>query len=114
MRVPIGDVQPGMVVAEEIKDAIGRVLVGKGTEVTDRHIRILQMCGIELLAIEGGAPDGEALSPEEEARLGATVEALRPRFALAGTGHPALGVLLDALARRAVRAGRRREGAAHA
>jgi hypothetical protein len=54
--IPISLAAPGMVIAAEIKsggEATGRILCGKGVNLTDSLINRLRQMGIESLTVEG-------------------------------------------------------------
>ncbi len=42
----LNDIKPGMVLAQDVVDASGRVLLREGMELTERHIRIMKTWGI--------------------------------------------------------------------
>lgn len=48
----IQDIEPGMVLGAEVKDRTGRVLLGKGTVITEKHLSIFKMWGIVDATIE--------------------------------------------------------------
>ena len=45
--------KPGMVLSNDIKDSYGRFLIGRGTTLEDKHLRIMKMWGITSANIEG-------------------------------------------------------------
>ncbi len=51
--INIEDVQAGMVLSDDVKDDNGRVLLGGGTEITEKHLKIFKMWGITEADIEG-------------------------------------------------------------
>ena len=57
-NINIDDLKPGMVVAESIRDRNGRMLLGEGTELTPKHIRICKAWGITEAIIEGESEEG--------------------------------------------------------
>ncbi|HLP18078.1 MAG TPA: hypothetical protein VK470_17605 [Bacteroidota bacterium] len=48
----IQDIEPGMVLGAEVKDRTGRVLLSKGTTVTEKHLSIFKMWGVVDAIIE--------------------------------------------------------------
>jgi hypothetical protein len=48
----IQDIEPGMVLGAEVKDRTGRVLLSKGTTVTEKHLSIFKMWGVVNATIE--------------------------------------------------------------
>jgi len=51
--VPLKDIQPGMILGNELKDRNGRTLLKSGTEITESHLKTLKMWGIAAADIEG-------------------------------------------------------------
>jgi hypothetical protein len=47
------DIQPGMILNNNLKDRSGRILLGEGTEITEKHLRILKMWGVLEADIQG-------------------------------------------------------------
>jgi len=77
-NIPISLAAAGMVVAREIKtagDAAGRMLCGKGVQLTDSLISRLRQLGIESVVVEG-----HPVKMEGEATLAQMLEALDRRF----------------------------------
>lgn len=48
----IQDIEPGMVLGGEVKDRTGKVLLNKGTTITEKHLVIFKMWGIVDAVIE--------------------------------------------------------------
>ncbi len=46
-------INPGMVLAGDVKDRNGRVLLSAGSEITERHLRIFKMWGILTVQVHG-------------------------------------------------------------
>ena len=72
-RVKTESLEPGLVVAVDVKNMDGMLLLPQGCELTERHIGILQAWGIAEIQIEA-AQDSEGASGDPLARL--TPEAL--------------------------------------
>lgn len=51
--INLEDIKHGMVLAKDLKDRSGLVLLGAGNEITEKHLRILKMWGITEADIEG-------------------------------------------------------------
>ncbi|CAK0764982.1 conserved hypothetical protein [Gammaproteobacteria bacterium] len=51
--IKLEQVNAGMIIADNIKDRSGRVLLRSGTELTDKHIKILKTWGIRCIEISG-------------------------------------------------------------
>lgn len=52
-EVNVDDLKNGMVLASDLKDAKGRFLLGKGTAIEEKHIRIMKIWGITAADIQG-------------------------------------------------------------
>jgi hypothetical protein len=83
VRVKAEELQPGMVVARDVKNIDGMLLAPSGCELSERQIDILQTWGVEEIEIEASAEQAKArdplaqLPPEVLAKI--TAE-LRARF----------------------------------
>lgn len=54
MVVPMDKLRAGMEVAADVNNLNGVLMVARGTVLTERHLRILKMWGIESIEIAGG------------------------------------------------------------
>ena len=52
-RLPLSYIKPGMKTYEEVIDANGRVLCGKGVEITEEHIKKFDEFGVTFITVEG-------------------------------------------------------------
>ncbi len=52
-RLPLSYIKPGMKTYEEVIDANGRVLCGKGVELTEEHIKRFEELGVTFITVEG-------------------------------------------------------------
>ncbi|MCS7278952.1 MAG: hypothetical protein NZ530_02700 [Thermodesulfobacteriaceae bacterium] len=52
-RLPLSYIKPGMKTFEEVVDANGRVLCGKGIELTEEHIKRFYELGVNFVTVEG-------------------------------------------------------------
>ncbi|MFN3505644.1 MAG: hypothetical protein ACK4Y7_05510 [Caldimicrobium sp.] len=52
-RIPLSYVKPGMKTYEEVIDNQGRVLCGKGVEITEEMLRKFQELGVNYITVEG-------------------------------------------------------------
>ncbi|TET37256.1 MAG: hypothetical protein E3J72_06340 [Planctomycetota bacterium] len=79
-QMPIGEVQPGMVLEEPAVDSLGRVLLEAGETLTERYISKLQAFGVGWLSIKPDEPppsEGDALpkmSAKEQKEILKTLE----------------------------------------
>jgi hypothetical protein len=52
-RLNLEDIQPGMVIAADVLDRNGRILLKTGLEINDKHLKILKQWGITDADIKG-------------------------------------------------------------
>jgi len=62
--VPTDKLKPGKILAEEVRDINGRLLLARGNEIGDNHIRIFKIWGVSEVAVEGPAQGGEKFDPD--------------------------------------------------
>jgi hypothetical protein len=81
-KINIGDVRPGMILAADVQDRNGRTLLAKGVEISEKHIRIFKMWGINEADIQGvaledvAAQDAAAIDPGVREKAEETTMAL--------------------------------------
>lgn len=98
MLIDVTQAQAGMVLAADILDMRGRVLIPAGAELRDKHVRALPAWGVSRVDIKG---DVEAAASLEEWALAAATSELDPLFSLSNRGHPGLDALFAACVQRA-------------
>ncbi|MFN3921726.1 MAG: hypothetical protein ACK4K4_04945 [Caldimicrobium sp.] len=54
-RLPLSYIKPGMKTYEEVVDSQGRVLCGKGVEITEEMLRKFEELGVNYVTVEGQA-----------------------------------------------------------
>ncbi len=72
IRKTINELEPGMVLAQDLRDEGDRLLVTRGTELTDTLIDRLRQTGAAVVYIEGngnGQETASAASEEDIARI---------------------------------------------
>ncbi len=104
MWVTFDELAPGMVLAGEVRDARGMLLVPVGAALSERHLRVMELAGLAGAEVEAPAGDAED-EAEARARLEAVTAALAPLFAEADRSHPLVGALFDWCVRRQLRTG---------
>jgi len=62
--VPTDKLKPGKILAEEVRDINGRLLLARGNEIEDNHIRIFKIWGVSEVNIEGPARGIEKYDPK--------------------------------------------------
>ena len=103
---PVDDLVAGMVIAEEVRDQQGRLLMPAGTELTDRHLRAFSLWGIMSIRVRGeGGADGTEEAPLEltPAQVAEAEAIVRARFPAADLEHPFVAELLRLAALREAR-----------
>ena len=108
--LPIDSLEVGMVLASDVLDRTGRMLLGAGAELNQKHLTIFRTWGVVEADIAGiDYVNDESPLPAEvnPAALAAAEEELLPLFSYAGTDHPALRELLRLAAIRRVQHGLR-------
>lgn len=66
-QIAVDQVQAGMVLAAEVQDRRGRLLIPSGRELDSKHVQALKMWGITRVEIQGDDPAAEGaqlVSPE--------------------------------------------------
>ncbi len=100
LKVAIEDLAAGAVVAQNVLDLSGRMLVPAGTALTAKHLRAFKIWGVETVAIASAEDSSEPercviprdADPEQLARARATAT---ERFRHAPTDLPAMALLYD-------------------
>jgi len=92
------NLMPGMLLSTDVHDRNGRLLLGAGTELTDKHIHIFRTWGVIEADIDGVEEDhdshrhSDAIDPD----LWAAAEAeIKPLFRHADLAHPGMNQLLQ-------------------
>ncbi|MDD5167801.1 MAG: HDOD domain-containing protein [Syntrophales bacterium] len=94
----IKTLEPNMVLADDLKDSSGRLLIAKGTTLTEKYLKICKMWGVVEADIEGITSDectveGETdFNPED---LAMASEFVHKRFCRTDMYHPAIRELIN-------------------
>lgn len=91
--IQINQIEPGMVLAEDLKDRKGRFLLPGGASLTTKHIKTLKMWGVIEANIEGiVAEDVEdtAISKIDPTTIEMAKKIVRERFRYSNIDHPAI------------------------
>ncbi len=107
-KVSIDNLEIGMVLATDVLDRNGRMLLGAGAELNQKHLTIFHTWGVVEADIAGidYADTEPTLPPEIDIEALAAAEAsLQPLFIHSGIEHPALRELLRLAAIRKVQRG---------
>ncbi len=93
----IDSLTPGMKVGKDVIEASGQVLLRTGTEISEKHVRVLRSWGIQQVEIEGPKPpDAEdtLLSRATPEMLDRAQAAINERFRHTDPAHPAITELM--------------------
>jgi hypothetical protein len=96
-KIPTDNLIPGMVLASDVRDRSGRLLLTGGTELNDRHLYILRTWGIIEAEVSGEEedPEGPELANAIAPELWSAIEGeITPLFRHADIAHPAMKELL--------------------
>jgi hypothetical protein len=107
-KILIDNLEVGMLLARDVHDRAGRLLLGEGAELTSKHLMIFRTWGVEEADIVGGdeGPAGAALPAEITPEMLAAAEsALAPLYRTANLDHPAMAELFRLAAIRKVQHG---------
>ncbi|SNB45135.1 hypothetical protein [Geobacter sp. DSM 9736] len=103
-KVLLDNLKAGMVLASDVHDRTGRLLLGAGSELSEKHLHIFRTWGVAEVEITGvDTADSTSILPSDvtQEELEAAERELAPLFRLAG-GHPAMRELLRLAAIRRV------------
>ena len=94
-KVNIDSLKDGMVLAENLFHADGRLLLSKGLKLASNHLRVLKIWGVAAAEIEGVSDGSRSPTLEEidPAVLKEAQELTRKQFSHANVDHPFLGEL---------------------
>ena len=94
MALVIADqVRPGMVVATEVVDRRGRLLIPAGSELSEQHVQALRMWGVTHLEVEGDGFEDDPPVDEDPEVVAAAEAAVDSILQLNAPAHPFIAVL---------------------
>ncbi|MGA2331536.1 MAG: hypothetical protein ABSG75_07235 [Syntrophales bacterium] len=104
--INLEDIRVGMVLAGDIKERSGRILLAGGNEITEKHLRVFKMWGITEADIKD--VEKEEIAASIVARLDPSLfhdvqTRMRERFCLADMEHPFVEELFRLVTIRQVR-----------
>ncbi len=89
--VYIDKLKPGMILAEEVRDVAGRLLLGEGNSIQPSHLRIFKIWGITEVRVHGEVGKKEEVTPHVEPELlKKSKERTRHVFSRVDMDHPAI------------------------
>jgi hypothetical protein len=87
----VDDLEAGMMLAEDVRDQQGRLLMPAATELTERHLRAFQLWGIMGVKIRRpGEEDDSAELAVPPALQAEAEEIVRERLRHNNAGHPVI------------------------
>ena len=93
--VPIDQLEIGMELSDDVRDATARLLLSKGLCIEARHIRLLKMWGVFEIQVQGPDPSRQApAAPADPERLAAVESAVSRLFSNLDRKHPAVKEIL--------------------
>lgn len=107
-KVAIDSIETGMILAADVFDRSGRMLLGAGVELTQKHLVIFRTWGVLEADIEGLGSDearDQVPSDVDPTELAAAELALVPLFRHTNREHPAIIELVRLAALRKVQHG---------
>lgn len=106
--VAIDNIESGMVLASDVHDRSGRMLLGAGAELTQKHLTIFRTWGVLEADIAGQGSDNAAdpiPADVDPLELAAVEQELAPLFMHTNRVHPAIVELMRLAALRKVQHG---------
>lgn len=98
-KIPLEALSEGDVLASDVTERSGRLILGRGRAVTRRHIETLRAWGI--LEVDVCANAEDEAEPADEA-LAKARESVLPRFALNDANQPLITALIELCAEQAL------------
>ena len=83
--LPLDQIQPGMQLAESVRDRLGNVMLPEGTELAEQHLSSLEKRGVTAVLIKSSPPP---LTAEDRERLIRAVEERLDRIFRLSIGNP--------------------------
>jgi hypothetical protein len=110
-KIRLEAVRPGMVLAGDVTERSGRVLLRRSTEITEKHLDILRKWGVSEVDLQGTTPEEEATSVQPDPAILQEAESRAGElFRHTDRGHPAVSELFRLctlrLAQHSLRAGK--------
>lgn len=103
--VAIENIETGMVLAADVLDRSGRMLLGSGAELTQKHLSIFRTWGVLEADIEGhgsDVPENTIPADVDPSELAVAEKELIPLFRHTNINHPAIIELIKLAALRKV------------
>ena len=102
--VTADQVRPGMVVATEVTDRRGRLLIPAGNELSESHVQALRMWGVTHLEVEGDGFEDDSSVSDDPQVVAAAEQAVDAILKHNDPAHPFMGVLRKTAVKRQIEA----------
>jgi hypothetical protein len=96
-KVTLDNLAPKMIVGTDVRDRSGRLLLGSGTELTERHLYVLRTWGVvevEINGIEENQPNIKSADTFAPELLESIEKEITPIFMYTDREHPAIKELI--------------------
>ena len=94
--VPTEKLKPGKILAEEVRDINGRLLLARGNEIGPNHIRIFKIWGVSEVTVEGPARGNDKFDPDLNPEIYEQVqETAKSLFRHVDLDHPVIKKLFN-------------------
>lgn len=106
-RISPHSLKPGQFLAEDVYNFDSRLLFSSGTQLSNKHIEILMMWGVERVSIEGDCEESDppqSSCPSSRAKLDAE-RSVKKRFKLVKSSHPVVLALREIASTEAAKLG---------
>jgi hypothetical protein len=106
IQIDVQSLKPGLILAADVKNSHGQLLIKKGVEISERHIRVLKSWGVVDVQAEGIGQETES-DPHPDfcdpALLNKARTEVLEKFSHNNLEHPAVDELLRICVRRHAR-----------
>lgn len=98
--IDVSHAQAGMVLAADIMDKRGRLLIPAGKELSERHVGALSQWGVDRIEVEGDGPEGADGGEVEPWALDQAASEIDLLFSRVNRQHPMMESLAEAATQR--------------
>jgi len=91
--ISISELKPDMILADDVRDRTGRLLMSSGTVLTPKYIKICKIWGVveaDISGISSEDMETSAMKRFDASTIAAAEEAVRKRFSHSDMDHPAV------------------------
>ena len=98
--IDVSQAQAGMVLAADVVDKRGRLLIPAGKELSERYVGALSQWGIDRIEVEGDGPEGGDSGEIEPWAVERATAEIATLFSLVNRDHPMMAALAEACTQR--------------